>query len=83
MTAHDLICALVVVSSIGHQVELPMLLEMDNKGAVNLANNWSVGGRTRHMDVPNNFLRDLKGEGLLIVRHVPGKRTTWTFSRRM
>ena len=45
---------------------------MDNKGAVDLANNWSVGGRTRHVDVRNHFLRDLKDEGLLITRHVPG-----------
>ena len=26
------------------KVKLPMLLEMDNKGAVDLANNWTVGG---------------------------------------
>jgi hypothetical protein len=24
---------------------------MDNKGAVDLANSWSVGGLTRHVDV--------------------------------
>ena len=49
-----------------------MLLEMDNKGAVLLANNWSVGGRTRHVDVRNHFLRDLKEKGLIVCRHVPG-----------
>jgi len=32
------------------QVKLPMMLEMDNKGAVELVNNYSVGGRTRHME---------------------------------
>ncbi len=26
----------------GLKVKLPMLLEMDNKGAVNIANNWSI-----------------------------------------
>ena len=31
----------------GLKVKLPMLLEMDNKGTVDLANNRSVGGRTR------------------------------------
>ena len=61
-----------LLESIGLQVELPMLLEMDNKGAVDLANNWSVGGRTRHDEVRNHFFRDLKDEGLLIIRHVPG-----------
>ena len=49
-----------------------MVLEMDNKGAVDLANNWSVGGRTRHMDVRNYFLRELKDQGIIVIRHVPG-----------
>ena len=72
MTAQDMLYVYRLLESIGLQVELPMLLEMDNKGAVDLANNWSVGGRTRHVDVRNHFLRDLKDEGLLIIRHVPG-----------
>ncbi len=33
---------------------------MDNKGAVDLGNNWSIGGRTRHVDVQQCFLRELK-----------------------
>ena len=32
-------------------MKLPMILEMDNKGAVDLASNWSIGGCTRHVDV--------------------------------
>ena len=49
-----------------------MVLEMDNRGAVELANNWSVGGRTRHIDVKNYFLRELKDQGILVVKHVAG-----------
>ena len=49
-----------------------MVLEMDNRGAVDLANNWSVGGRTRHIDVKNYFLRELKDQGILVVKHVAG-----------
>ena len=49
-----------------------MVLEMDNKGAVDLANNYSVGGRTRHVDVKFFFLRELKEQGLLVIKHVPG-----------
>ena len=49
-----------------------MVLEMDNKGAVQLANNWSVEGRTRHIDVRNHFLRELKDLCIIEVRHVPG-----------
>ena len=43
-----------------------MLLEMDNKGVVDLANNWSVGGRTRHVDVQYYFFRELKEENVII-----------------
>ena len=40
-----------VIKSLGLNVELPMLAEMDNSGARDLANSWSVGGRMRHVDV--------------------------------
>ena len=43
------------------------------QGAVDLANNWSVRGRTRHVDVRQCFMRDLKDEGLLVIRHVSGE----------
>jgi hypothetical protein len=72
MVAQDMLYIYRLLGSIGLTVELPMLLEMDNKGAVDLANNWSVGGRTRHVDVRNHFLRELKDEGLIIVKHIPG-----------
>eukprot|EP01082_Thalassiosira_pseudonana_P002606 g2934.t1 g2934 contig12:1094397-1094723(+) len=61
-----------ILKSLGLKVELPMILEMDNKGAVDLANSWSVGGRTRHIDVRMHFLRELKSQGLLVIKHVPG-----------
>jgi hypothetical protein len=38
-----------VLESLGLRVKLPMVLEIDNP--VYLANNWSIGGRTRHIDV--------------------------------
>ena len=56
------------------QVELPMILEVNNQGAVDLANNWSAGGRTRHVDVRQNFLRELKEAGILIVKWIPGPK---------
>jgi hypothetical protein len=48
-----------VLESLGLRVKLLMVLEMDNQGAVYLANNWSVGSRTRHIDVQSVFLREL------------------------
>ena len=48
-----------------------MILEIDNKGAVDMGNNWSVGGRTKHMDIRYLWLsRELKDQGLI--------RAIWT-----
>ena len=71
-TAQDMLYTKNVLESLGLKVELPMILEMDNMGAVHLANNWSVSGRTRHIDVRQCFLRELKEEGILIVKWTPG-----------
>ena len=73
MVAQYMLYVYRLILSMGLEVELPMLLEMDNKGAVDLANNWSVGGRTRHVDVRNYFLRDVEDDGLLIIGHVSGE----------
>ena len=67
--AQDMLYVMHVLQSMGLQVELPMLLEIDNKGAVDLANNFSIGGRTRHVDVRQYFLRELKEKNILRVVH--------------
>ena len=38
------------------KVEFPILLEIDNNGSVDLANNWIVEGRTRYGET-RNFLK--------------------------
>jgi hypothetical protein len=60
------------LESIGLKVELPMVLEMDNKGAIDLINSFSVGGRTRHIDVKQCFLRELKEAKVLVVKWIAG-----------
>ena len=65
--AQDMLHDLHVVESVGLKVKKPMILEMDNKGAVDLANGWSIGGCTRHVEVRQNFLRELKEHGFLKV----------------
>ena len=68
--AQDMIFIKRVLESMELQVELPMVLEVDNKGAFDLANNWSAGGRTRHVATRVTFLRELKEEGTLIVKWI-------------
>ena len=72
MVVQDMMYAYCILMSLGSEVETPMILEMDNKGAVDLANNWSVGRRTRNVDICNNFLCELKDQGQLLVKHIPG-----------
>ena len=55
------------------KVKKPMKLTLDNKGAVDLAQNWSSGGRTRHADVKEHFLRELKEAGLIETHWGPGR----------
>ena len=52
------------------------MLFVDNKGAVDLANNWTVGGRTRHVEVWQYFLRELKEKNLIVIRWIPGDEMT-------
>ena len=55
------------------EVKTPMILKVDNKGACDLANNWSSAGRTRHVAIRVNFLRELKEQGDLLVQWIPNK----------
>ena len=65
-----------ILCCLGLQVALPMILEVDNKGAVDFANNWSVAGRTRHIEVKQYYLRELKEAGILKVQWKSGDQMT-------
>jgi hypothetical protein len=71
--AQDMLFAMRVIESMGLKVKKPMILEIDNKGAVDLTHNWSVGGRTRHVEVRQYFLRDLKEDGIIWSTWIPGE----------
>ena len=49
--AQDMLYVMRVLDSLGLRVKMPMTLFLDNKGAIDLANSWSVGGCTRHIEV--------------------------------
>jgi hypothetical protein len=53
MVAQDMLYVYWLMESLELEVELHMVLKMDNSGEVDIANSWSVGGRTRHVDVHN------------------------------
>ena len=46
-------------------LELPIIMNVDNTGAIYLANNYSTGPRTRHIDIRTHFVRELIINGIL------------------
>ena len=70
--AQDMLYVMKLLESLGLKVRKPMVLKIDNKGAVDLANNWSIGGRTRHIEVRQHWLRDLKEEGIILTEWTSG-----------
>ena len=74
--AQEMLFVMNVIESIGLKVQKPNMLYCDNGGAVLLTNNWSVGGRTRHIEVCQYFLRDLKEMKLLMCQWRSGKEVS-------
>ena len=72
LCVQDMIYQKNTLESIGLRVELPMVLEMDNRGAIDLINSFSVGGRTRHIAVKQCFLQELKEAKVLVVKWIAG-----------
>jgi hypothetical protein len=68
-----------ILESVKLKVKLPMILEMDNKGALDLVNTLSLGGRTRPIETRQyclSYIRELKAKGSLIVRWRAGVDTS-------
>ena len=70
--AQDMMYAKRLLESMDLQVKLTMFLEMDNKGAVDIVNNYSVGGRTRHVERKQYYLHELKEQGTIVVKWTHG-----------
>jgi hypothetical protein len=69
----ELLYMMKILQSMKLEVELPFIVEVDNKGAVDLVNGWSTTGGTKHMDVRIMFLRQLKENKILKVTWQPTK----------
>jgi len=65
-----------LLESIDLKVALPMVLEVENKGAVDLINNFSVIGRTRQLETRQYYLRELKEQGMMVVKWKAGSENS-------
>ena len=58
------------LESLGLKVKTPMTLKMDNKGGVDIFNNWSIAGNTRAISVRLAYIRELKEAGVLEIKWI-------------
>ncbi len=72
LCVQDMIYQKNTLELIGLKVEYPMVLEMDNRGAIDLINSFSVGGCMQHIDVKQCFLQELKEAKILVVKWITG-----------
>ena len=49
-----------ILEFLGEKVNYPIIVNVDNQGAVFLAQNDGASMRTRHIDVRHHFIRDLQ-----------------------
>ena len=50
-------------------VKKPLVLQINNKSAINLAKNLVLHGRSKHIEARFHFLREMVNRGELEVRH--------------
>ena len=61
------------LESLGLKVKLPMTLHMDNKGGVDVFNNWSIAGNARAVSIRFAHIRELKEQGTLEIKWRKGE----------
>ena len=53
--------------SIGIQVKLPIIVRVDNVGAIFMSENTSTSGRTKHIDIRYRYVNEMILDGFLKV----------------
>jgi hypothetical protein len=64
-TAKELVFVANLLKSMNVSFETPVSLLMDNTGAIYLANNFTTGQRSKHIDIRAHFVRELIVSGML------------------
>ena len=59
-----------ILKFLGIPVEYPIIVNVDNIGAVYLAKNATTGNRTKHIDTRYHFVREYVEDGIIKVRFV-------------
>ena len=70
-----------IIEFLDIKIKYPMIVRIDNVGAIYLANNQTVNGRTRHVNIRYHFVRQLIEDGTVkveFVRSKENKADAWT-----
>jgi len=62
-----------LMESMGLKVKTPMTLYMDNKGRIDISNNWNIAGNTRAVSVQFAYVWELKEQGILGIKWIKGQ----------
>jgi hypothetical protein len=60
-----------VLESMGIEIKLPILIKVDNVGAIYLSNNFALSQRTKHIDIRQHFVREFVEVGIIKTIFVP------------
>lgn len=66
----DIIFVRNLLQSIQWKIQGPIVVHVDNIGAIFIANNFSAEGRTKHIDTHLNFIRDLIEHEIVTIKYV-------------
>jgi hypothetical protein len=65
--AKEVIFVKQLVASMGITIAFPIIIKVDNVGAIYIANNHTTGQRTKHIDIRQHFVREYIEDGILKV----------------
>ena len=73
-----------ILISMGICVPLPIIVRIDNNGAIFMSNNLAISERTKHIDIKYNFVRQYVEEGFIKVIFVRSEdNTAETFTKNL
>jgi hypothetical protein len=63
--AKDIKFVVQILNDMGNIVQIPIIIRVDNVGAIFMTENVSTSGRTKHIDVRHHYVREFVEEGFI------------------
>jgi hypothetical protein len=72
-----------ILKSLGFTVELPMIVEVNNKGGKDFIDSWMVGGQMQHIQTKFHLLWELEEQGIITIKWISTDNNTADISLRI